>query len=179
MRQLSSLLNGLAKSLYAGKRKVPGAEEGREAADELRREAKKNDTILRSSGSTRSCVSVFSQRGEKGVNQDCYIVWEEALALASVVAENKPCHFDVWKQSYIKSCAAVDKELEHDHGLDSFSLFAFQGELMVIANIGDSRAVLATTSDDGSLVPIQLTIDFKPNLPRKFRVLHVSTMRIL
>ncbi|RWW06028.1 hypothetical protein BHE74_00006453 [Ensete ventricosum] len=161
MRQLSSLLNGLAKSLYAGKRKVPGAEEGREAADELRREAKKNDTILRSSGSTRSCVSVFSQRGEKGVNQDCYIVWEEfgcqedmmfcgifdghgswghyvakavrkslpssllcnwqeALALASLVAENKPCHFDVWKQSYIKSCAAVDKELEHDHGLDSF-----------------------------------------------------------
>jgi len=36
----------------------------------------------------------------------------------------------------------------------------------VIANVGDSRAVLATTSDDGNLVPIQLTIDFKPNLPR-------------
>lgn len=50
---------------------------------------------------------------------------------------------------------------------------------MVIANIGDSRAVLATTSDDGSLVPIQLTIDFKPNLPRKFHVLHASTMGIL
>ena len=79
MRQLSSLLNGLAKSLYAGKRKVPGVEEGREAADELRREAKKNDTILRSSGTTRSCVSVFSQRGEKGVNQDCSIVWEVLL----------------------------------------------------------------------------------------------------
>ncbi|RRT69131.1 hypothetical protein B296_00008154 [Ensete ventricosum] len=88
MRQLSSLLNGLAKSLYAGKRKVPGAEEGREAADELRREAKKNDTILRSSGSTRSCVSVFSQRGEKGVNQDCYIVWEVWDAISNQEAVN-------------------------------------------------------------------------------------------
>ncbi|URD77795.1 phosphatase 2C [Musa troglodytarum] len=214
MRQLSSLLNGLAKSLYAGKRKVPGVEEGRAAADELRREAKKNDTILRSSGSTRSCVSVFSQRGEKGVNQDCSIVWEEfgcqedmmfcgifdghgswghyvskqvrkslpssllcnwqeALALASLVADKKPCQFDVWKQSYIKSCAAVDKELQHDRGLDSFRsgttalTIVKQGELMVIANIGDSRAVLAMTSDDGNLVPVQLTVDFKPNLPQE------------
>jgi serine/threonine protein phosphatase PrpC len=38
---------------------------------------------------------------------------------------------------------------------------------MVISNVGDSRAVLATTSDEGSLVPVQLTVDFKPNLPRK------------
>lgn len=36
-----------------------------------------------------------------------------------------------------------------------------------MANVGDSRAVLATTSDDGSLVPIQLTVDFKPNLPQE------------
>lgn len=41
-----------------------------------------------------------------------------------------------------------------------------QGEHLVIANVGDSRAVLATTSDDGHLVPLQLSIDFKPNLPR-------------
>jgi len=36
----------------------------------------------------------------------------------------------------------------------------------VIANVGDSRAVLATKSDEGSLVAVQLTVDFKPNLPR-------------
>lgn len=44
-----------------------------------------------------------------------------------------------------------------------------QGETIIIANVGDSRAVLATTSDeddDGSLVAVQLTVDFKPNLPR-------------
>lgn len=50
---------------------------------------------------------------------------------------------------------------------------------MVIANVGDSRAVLATTSDNGSLVPIQLTVDFKPNLPRKsasiypYKIMHL------
>lgn len=42
----------------------------------------------------------------------------------------------------------------------------FQGDLIVVANVGDSRAVLGTTSDDGSLIPVQLTVDFKPNLPR-------------
>jgi len=42
-----------------------------------------------------------------------------------------------------------------------------QGETVFIANVGDSRAVLATTSDDdGNLVAVQLTVDFKPNLPR-------------
>lgn len=41
-----------------------------------------------------------------------------------------------------------------------------QGELIMIANVGDSRAVLATTSDNGSLIAVQLTVDFKPNLPR-------------
>lgn len=44
----------------------------------------------------------------------------------------------------------------------------WQGEKIIIANVGDSRAVLGTTSDDGDLVAVQLTIDFKPNLPREF-----------
>lgn len=35
----------------------------------------------------------------------------------------------------------------------------------MVANVGDSRAVLGTLSDDGSLVPFQLTVDFRPNLP--------------
>lgn len=38
----------------------------------------------------------------------------------------------------------------------------------MVANVGDSRAVLATSSDDGSINAIQLTTDFKPNLPRKY-----------
>lgn len=44
----------------------------------------------------------------------------------------------------------------------------FKGDLLVVANVGDSRAILATTSDDGSLIPVQLTLDFKPNIPRAY-----------
>jgi serine/threonine protein phosphatase PrpC len=44
----------------------------------------------------------------------------------------------------------------------------FQGEYLSIANVGDSRAVLATTSDNGTLTPIQLTTDLKPNLPSTY-----------
>lgn len=51
------------------------------------------------------------------------------------------------------------------------SLRFYQGELIFVANVGDSRAVLATTSDDGELVAVPLTIDFKPNLPREFHFL--------
>lgn len=38
---------------------------------------------------------------------------------------------------------------------------------MIVANVGDSRAVLGTTCDAGSIVAVQLTLDFKPNLPRE------------
>lgn len=41
----------------------------------------------------------------------------------------------------------------------------FQGHDLVIGNVGDSRAVLATRDENGSLVAVQLTIDLKPNLP--------------
>ncbi|WOL00306.1 putative protein phosphatase 2C 73 [Canna indica] len=219
MLQLSAFLKGLRKSLCAGK--VSGADgDGREAADELQRQAKKNDMLLRSSGSvtsagSKSFASVFSQRGEKGMNQDCCVVWEEfgcqedmtfcgifdghgpwgyfvaktvqrllpssllcnwqqALALASKVDEDdaKICHFDLWNQSYLASCAAVDRQLKKDTSLSFHSgttavTIIKQGNLMVIANVGDSRAVLATTDDDGNLVPFQLTNDLKPNLPEE------------
>ncbi|XP_072976662.1 probable protein phosphatase 2C 34 [Typha angustifolia] len=219
MRQLSSLLSGLARSLSMRRRKDEQERSGREAADELAKEAKKKDMILRSSGTvsgegSSNFVAVYSRRGEKGVNQDSSIVWEgfgcqedmvfcgifdghgpwghyvarklreslppcllcnwqESLALTSLVADKKLCEFDLWKESYIAACEIVDRELELNGGLDSFHsgstalTIVKQGELMVIANVGDSRAVLATTSDEGRLVPVQLTVDFKPNLPQE------------
>ena len=42
-----------------------------------------------------------------------------------------------------------------------------QGKHLVIGNVGDSRAVLGTKNDKGAYVAIQLTVDLKPNLPRK------------
>lgn len=61
--------------------------------------------------------------------------------------------------------------------LNLYDIYIGQGDLIYVANIGDSRAVLATTSDDGNLVPIQLTVDFKPNLPREYFAIHSNIVK--
>lgn len=94
------------------------------------------------------------------------------------------CQFNLWKQSYLKTCSAIDHDLGQLPGIDSFYsgstalTIVQQGDLLVIANIGDSRAVLATTSDEGSLVPVQLTVDLKPNLPQESQRITQSKGRI-
>ncbi|KAG9129790.1 hypothetical protein Leryth_016008 [Lithospermum erythrorhizon] len=226
MGRISSMFNGLARSFSLKLRKNNGrALSAREVVEAMAKEAKKNDLILRSSGvinvdGSNNFASVCSKRGEKGVNQDCLIVWEEfgcqedmifcgvfdghgqwghyvakmvresipssllcnwqeTLAEASLdpdfdlQSEKKHQRFNVWKHSYMKACAAVDQELENHQRIDTFNsgttalTIVRQGENIFIANVGDSRAVLATTSDDGNLVAVQLTLDFKPNLPQE------------
>lgn len=233
MGHLSSMFNGLARSfsLKKGRRNSVRCER-REAVEAMAKEAKKNDLMLCSSGTvnvdgSNNFASVFSKRGQKGVNQDCCIVWEEfgcqedmifcgifdghgpwghfvakrvresmprsllcnwqeTLASQSsldddkdidhvkaVATDNKQHRFNIWKHSYLKTCASIDQELEHNRKIDTFYSgttalsIVRQGELIMIANVGDSRAVLATTSDNGSLIAVQLTVDFKPNLPQE------------
>ncbi|KAK9003231.1 hypothetical protein V6N11_060796 [Hibiscus sabdariffa] len=222
---LPSFLDGLARtvSMKKGKNQM---DVGREAAETMARDAKKNEMVLsNSSGSLKpnksnGFASICSKKGEKGINQDCAIVWEEfgcqddmifcgifdghgpwghivakrvkqsvppsllcnwqkALSLALHDHEletelNPNSHqFDVWKQSYLKTYADIDLELKHHPGIDSFRsgttalTIIKQGEHLVVANVGDSRAVLATTSDDGTVVPLQLTVDFKPSIPEE------------
>ena len=206
MRQLSSLLQGLARSMALGKE----------------RKEEEQGTVLRTSGTLRgegsgTLAAVWSRRGEKGTNQDCSVVWEgfgcqedtifcgifdghgqwghyvskavrdslppsllrrwqEAVTLASLInGEKKLCdsQFDLWKQSYLAAAAAVDEELRRSRRLDAVNSGSTalsiikKGDTMVIANVGDSRAVLGTTSDDGSIAAVQLTVDFKPNLPQE------------
>lgn len=225
MGHLSSMFNGLARSFWFRRGKNSGICSGRDAAETMAKEAKKNELILRSSGvvnvdGSNNFASVFSKRGRKGVNQDCCIVWEEfgcqedmmfcgvfdghgawghfvaktvrelmppsllsnwqeTLAQTSLDPEcdlesdKKHHRFNIWKHSYVQTCAAIDKELEQHRKIDSFNSgttalsIVRQGDLIIVANVGDSRAVLGTTSDDGSLVPVQLTVDFKPNLPQE------------
>ncbi|CAL1407537.1 unnamed protein product [Linum trigynum] len=235
MGHLSAMFK-LARSLSLKKSKNFCGDEdnggggGREAAKAMEKEAKKNELILRSSGcvnvaGSNNLASLFSKRGEKGVNQDCFIVWEEfgcqedmtfcgifdghgpwGHFVAKKVRESLPSHllcnwqealaaaesssvdylldeidlgsdkklqrFNMWKHCYLKTCAAVDQELEQHRRIDSFHsgttalTIVRQAKLLYIANVGDSRAVLAT-SEDGILVPVQLTVDFKPSLPQE------------
>ncbi|KAL6142564.1 hypothetical protein ACLB2K_060843 [Fragaria x ananassa] len=231
-QDFESTICGLARSLSLKKGKNSSGCKCnvREAAEAMAKEAKRNDLILRTSGTvnvdgSNNLASVFSKRGQKGVNQDCCIVWEEfgcqqdmmfcgifdghgqwGHFVAKRIRETMPpsllCNwqetllaqtsldpdlkeldlesdkkydqrFNVWKHSYIKTCAAVDEELEQDRKINSFYsgstglTIVRQGDLIVISNVGDSRAVLGTTLEDGSLVAVQLTVDFKPNLPEE------------
>lgn len=84
MGHFSSMFNSLARSFSNKKdnnNNNNGKSYAKEAADEMAREAKKKAMILKSSGcvnadGSNNLASVFSRRGEKGVNQDCAIVWE-------------------------------------------------------------------------------------------------------
>ncbi|KAA0048045.1 hypothetical protein IC582_011554 [Cucumis melo] len=226
MGHFSTMFNGLARSFSFKKGRNSGSLDdggGRESAKAMLKDAKRKDSILCTSGVLNSegsdtFASVFSKKGEKGVNQDCCIVWEEfgcqedmifcgifdghgpwGHFVAKTVRESLPpsllCHwqqglaqafldpeldlekkhqrYDIWKHSYLRTCAAIDRELEQHRKIDTFYSgttalsIVKQGELVVLANVGDSRAVLATTSDDGSVVAVQLTVDFKPNLPQE------------
>ncbi|XLS77616.1 hypothetical protein HN51_061841 [Arachis hypogaea] len=46
-------------------------------------------------------------------------------------------------------------------------LFTFQGSILFMSNIGDSRAIMGSNDSNDSMVTIQLTIDLKPDLPRE------------
>ncbi|KAK1417968.1 hypothetical protein QVD17_27104 [Tagetes erecta] len=87
--------------------------------------------------------------------------------------ETVPERFLPLRRSMLESFKLIDKELRNNPWIDCFcsgttavSLIK-QGHDLVIGNVGDSRAVLATRDEKGSLVAVQLTIDLKPNLPRE------------
>ncbi|XP_065863723.1 probable protein phosphatase 2C 41 [Euphorbia lathyris] len=220
-----SFFDGISKK---GKKKKKDG--GKEAAEAMANDARKKELMLSSSGivnsnNSHNFASVCSQRGQKGINQDRLLVWEEfgcqedmifcgifdghgawghvvAKRVRESVASSLLCnwqetlamkspqielddHFDIWKHSYLKTYAAVDLDLKLNPQLGSFSsgttalTMIKQGDHLVIANVGDSRAVLATASDDdGRLIPIQLTVDFKPNLPQEAERITQSKGRV-
>ena len=48
-------------------------------------------------------------------------------------------------------------------------LCLLQGNDLLLGNVGDSRAILGTVGEDGSLMAIQLTVDLKPDIPSMYR----------
>lgn len=217
MEQFSTFLNGITKNITTKNVNNRRINHGREATNALAKEARKNGLLLTSSGNVNAewssnYVSAYSKGGNKGSNQDSFIVWEsfggkedvmfcgvfdghgpwghvvgkrvkkvypayllhywrEASSQRSILINGD--QFAMWKKSFMKACSTVDYDLELHPIIDSFYsgtaglTLVREGDLLVVANVGDSRAVLGTTSDDGSLVAVQLTVDFKPNLPQE------------
>ncbi|GMH07220.1 hypothetical protein Nepgr_009060 [Nepenthes gracilis] len=79
----------------------------------------------------------------------------------------------LWREAFLKSYKAMDKELKSHVNLDCFCsgstavTIVKQGSNLFMGNIGDSRAIMGSKDSHDSLVAIQLTVDLKPDLPNE------------
>uniref|UniRef100_A0A162A184 PPM-type phosphatase domain-containing protein n=1 Tax=Daucus carota subsp. sativus TaxID=79200 RepID=A0A162A184_DAUCS len=118
---------------------------------------------------------VFTENGNAAGNGDlgehADDGWSEPLEGEEIV--KRPEMYWQLKQSMLKAFKLMDKELMRHPAIDCFCsgsttvALVKQGQDLVIGNVGDSRAVLATRDNNNSLTAVQLTIDLKPNLPRE------------
>ncbi|KAL9257742.1 putative protein phosphatase 2C 1 [Drosera capensis] len=87
-----------------------------------------------------------------------------------VLVDDKLC---TWREAFLKSFKAMDKELKSHPNVDCFCsgstavTVVKQGLNLFLGNIGDSRAIMGSKASDGSLVAAQLTVDLKPDLPKE------------
>ncbi|KAL6207999.1 hypothetical protein ACLB2K_018951 [Fragaria x ananassa] len=86
-------------------------------------------------------------------------------------AEEEPSkNFAKWEAALVNAFRVMDKEIKLQQDLDCSSsgstavVVIRQGEDLFIANLGDSRAILGTMTENG-IEGIQLTTDLKPGLP--------------
>lgn len=76
-----------------------------------------------------------------------------------------------WKSLIVKAFEDVDEELRQHSGIDCLCsgttavTVVRQGDHLIIANLGDSRAVLCARDSKGRPVSVQITTDLKPDLP--------------
>ncbi|XP_028767541.1 probable protein phosphatase 2C 65 [Neltuma alba] len=166
-------------------------------------------------------VSMYSQQGRKGVNQDAMTVWEDftgekdmifcgvfdghgpyghvvaryvrkrlpsKLSAAIKMSKQKICMYNdanaaaeggnhqtlslaSWENTFLKSFNEMDQAIAQDINTDSFYSGSTavtvikQGDQLIIGNLGDSRAVLCTRGARDQLIPVQLTVDLKPDIP--------------
>ncbi|GFY82432.1 protein phosphatase 2C family protein [Actinidia rufa] len=167
--------------------------------DDHKQNAENCGPRVRFEGSSRF-ISMYTQQGRKGTNQDAMTVWENFngekdayfCALTDPTATTKTDEkdkdndenadsedvsknplFSLVKDCIIKSFEEVDEDLCVDATLDTYCsgttavAVLKQGDHLVIANLGDSRAVLCTRGDNNQIVSVQLTVDLKPNLPNE------------
>ena len=93
-------------------------------------------------------------------------------------------NFGMLRESFLKASKFMDKELRLYHSMDSYGsgttavTLLKKGQELVIANVGDSRAVIGTLDQNGSLIAIQLTTDLKPNLPREAERIRLCKGRV-
>uniref|UniRef100_A0A7N0T628 PPM-type phosphatase domain-containing protein n=1 Tax=Kalanchoe fedtschenkoi TaxID=63787 RepID=A0A7N0T628_KALFE len=82
-----------------------------------------------------------------------------------------PVLLSTWASSFVESFKETDDELVSNPAIDSFCsgttavTVIKQEDHLIIANLGDSRAIMCTRGNRNELIPDQLTVDLKPSLP--------------
>ncbi|CAN6447538.1 unnamed protein product [Victoria cruziana] len=117
----------------------------------------------------------ISRAGSMTSDETSSLCMDDELRFSTNLSEIEklPDIFMTLKESFLKAFKVMDKELKLHSEIDCFCsgttavTLVKQGQDLVIGNIGDSRAVLATRNEDDSLTAVQLTVDLKPNLPRE------------
>ncbi|XP_039024253.1 probable protein phosphatase 2C 72 [Hibiscus syriacus] len=89
-----------------------------------------------------------------------------------------------WQEACISAFKLLDKEIMLQENLDCSTsgttavVVVRQSEDLVIANVGDSRAVLGTMTENG-IKAVQLTTDLKPGLPSEAERIRYCKGRVL
>ncbi|XP_022731882.1 probable protein phosphatase 2C 72 [Durio zibethinus] len=89
-----------------------------------------------------------------------------------------------WQEACISAFKVMDKEIKLQENLDCSTsgttavVVLRQGENLVIANLGDSRAILGTKTENG-IKAVQLTTDLKPGLPSEAQRIRNCNGRVL
>ncbi|KAL4554622.1 hypothetical protein LXL04_037219 [Taraxacum kok-saghyz] len=110
--------------------------------------------------------------------------WCEELEVGEKEKEQVPEKYFPLKKSILKAFSLMDMELKTHPSIDCFCsgstavALVKQGQDLIIGNLGDSRAVMASKDDNNGLVAVQLTVDLKPNLPREAARIHQFKGRV-
>ncbi|OWM63442.1 probable protein phosphatase 2C 72 [Punica granatum] len=91
----------------------------------------------------------------------------------------------MWSKACASAFKVMDKEVKLQENIDYSTsgttavVVIRQGEELVIANLGDSRAVLGRLTEDGRLSAVQLTSDLKPSVPSEAERIRKCNGRVL
>ncbi|XP_028223414.1 probable protein phosphatase 2C 73 [Glycine soja] len=89
------------------------------------------------------------------------------------VEDNQNMSFPSWEGTFMRCFSEIDEKLAKNidtngflGGSTSVSVIK-QSDQVIIGNVGDSCAVLCRRAPDNHLIPVQLTVDLAPDIPRE------------
>ncbi|CAH2044451.1 unnamed protein product [Thlaspi arvense] len=114
---------------------------------------------------------------KKELNQESHVCEEEEEE-----EEEEETH--KWEKACFSAFRILDRELLLQVFDCSFSgstavVAMTQGDDLMIANLGDSRAVLGTMTEDGEISAVQLTSDLTPDVPSEAERIRACKGRVL